>query len=516
MATSLTAGSAAADLGLFISPPTVTVGAYPESIAISPDGSRLFVVNSNPFLQPDRQASLAVIDTATRTVTQTVWLGTGYSAEQIAVVPDGSRAYVANASHLDEIDLATFSVHIIQLVPAGEMSGVAIAQDGKRAYVTDRQTNQLVTVNIDPQSGSFRNVIATAATTAQPYAVGVTPDGTRVYVGSGANVDVFETATNMRVAVIPLNIGGASGSRIPITPDGRRGYVALDSGKLAILDTDPLSATFNQRVDEIDVSSSILTDVRLGSLGTLVIIVATSPTTVAVVDANPSSPTFKSLLGSVQVERVGNGHVVHRGTADAFAYAINGGQDPGSVSVIQQEAFAGSFVLHRAGATTLFLDGNLPSNTTAKSIDSASVAFSGGNPWKEVGTWVADPSLTPGALRALGPLQVWLGLKNSDDQGTRFDVQAEVRKNSFVVATGLTRCVAGLTRNPNQAAQVTIAFNPFTETDFDGATDTLSVTVRTRIGTNPDNTKCPGHNNAAGLRLYFDSVDRQSQFSAAP
>jgi hypothetical protein len=40
--------------------------------------------------------------------------------------------------------------------------------------------------------------------------------------------------------------------------------------------------------------------------------------------------------------------------------------------------------------------------------------------------------------------------------------------------------------------------------------------MSTRIGTNPDDTKCgpPGHNNAVGLRLYYDSANRPSRFSA--
>jgi hypothetical protein len=42
--------------------------------------------------------------------------------------------------------------------------------------------------------------------------------------------------------------------------------------------------------------------------------------------------------------------------------------------------------------------------------------------------------------------------------------------------------------------------------------------VLTRIGTNPDGSKCSGpggsHNNAVGLRLYYDSPTRPSRFGA--
>jgi hypothetical protein len=35
--------------------------------------------------------------------------------------------------------------------------------------------------------------------------------------------------------------------------------------------------------------------------------------------------------------------------------------------------------------------------------------------------------------------------------------------------------------------------------------------VAARIGTNPNGTKCPGHNNATGLRLYYNAANRASR-----
>jgi RHS repeat-associated protein len=176
------------------------------------------------------------------------------------------------------------------------------------------------------------------------------------------------------------------------------------------------------------------------------------------------------------------------------------------------------FFLHGAGGTdnppALFLDTTAPTDTIRKLKDSTSITFAGGNPWKEVGTWPAHPALTVGTLSALSALHVWLGLKNSDDQGTTFDLQAELSKNGALVTSGVTRCLTGVTRNPNLAKEVTVAFAAFTGVAFNGTSDQLSLKLSTRIGTNPDGTKCPGHNNAVGLRLYFDAVDRQARFGA--
>ncbi|MGH6631571.1 MAG: hypothetical protein ACREB3_17720, partial [Burkholderiales bacterium] len=159
--------------------------------------------------------------------------------------------------------------------------------------------------------------------------------------------------------------------------------------------------------------------------------------------------------------------------------------------------------LHGTGATanppTLFLDATAPSATTAKSKDSTSINFSGGNPWKEVGTWPADPTLTAGTLSALSALHVWISLKNSDDTGTNFDLLAELYKNGVLLTSGLTRCITGVTRPAANAQEVTVAFGSFPPAGFNGTSETLSLKLSTRIGTNPDNTKCaPGHNNAVG------------------
>jgi hypothetical protein len=179
--------------------------------------------------------------------------------------------------------------------------------------------------------------------------------------------------------------------------------------------------------------------------------------------------------------------------------------------------------LHGVGTTanpaTLFLDDIAPTSATAKYKDSTSVNFAGGNPWATIGTWTAQPVLPTGSLAALSDVDAWVGLKNSDDIGTQFDLRAEVFKNGTVVASGVARCLTGITRNPALAKEVTVPFDPFSPVEFNGAMDTLTLTLSTRIGTNADGTKCAGpggsHNNAVGLRLYFDAASRASQFGAS-
>jgi hypothetical protein len=122
-------------------------------------------------------------------------------------------------------------------------------------------------------------------------------------------------------------------------------------------------------------------------------------------------------------------------------------------------------------------------------------------------------------LTALGDVRLWLGLMNSDDQGAHFDVRVELLKNGYRVASGLQRCVSGLTRNPKLAKGIRVAWDAFHPVAL-ALTDVLELKVSTRIGTNPDHTRCvprpaSAHSSARGLRLYYDAATRAAGFDAS-
>ena len=94
----------------------------------------------------------------------------------------------------------------------------------------------------------------------------------------------------------------------------------------------------------------------------------------------------------------------------------------------------------------------------------------------------------------------------------------ELLKNGDLVASGLQHCVSGLTRNPKLAKGIRIAWDAFHPVSL-ALTDVLALKVSTRIGTNPDHTRCvPGpasaHSSARGLRLYYDAASRSAGFDA--
>ena len=113
-----------------------------------------------------------------------------------------------------------------------------------------------------------------------------------------------------------------------------------------------------------------------------------------------------------------------------------------------------------------------------------------------------------GQLTELSPTNIWIGLKNSDDVGTRFDLKAEVYKNSTeLVSSGQLDNVWGGSSGFNNANLQTIPFNAFTPVDFpEGSTLNIKLYVRNAcIG--------PTHNSGTA-RLWYDDAAANSRFDA--
>src|ERR1700751_3460771 len=165
--------------------------------------------------------TVSVIDTTNNSVVATIPVGIFPSG--VAVTPDGTSVYVTNIfNSISVIDAATNSV--VEKIPSGQFpTGIAITPDGTRAYVvnqlvTNQGTNTVSVVDIMTNS-----IVATISVGLGPSQIAITPDGTRAYVPNQQDfiISVIDTATNTVVTTIPLS-GGAG---IAITPGGAPAYV---------------------------------------------------------------------------------------------------------------------------------------------------------------------------------------------------------------------------------------------------------------------------------------------------
>jgi DNA-binding beta-propeller fold protein YncE len=183
----------------------IPVGDHPVTMAMSADGKRILVGNSEQGSVHD--GSVTVIDTTTNTAGKP--LATGQvSAAGAAFSPDGQTAYIVNgdAGTLVPIDLATQTLGKPIMVgvvkqpsgPSADPLSVAITPDGKTAYV--------LTPSLDPQQNSRVTPVDTATgTVGKPIqvpgtagAIAVSPDGGTVYVGINQNgkMIMISTSTN--------------------------------------------------------------------------------------------------------------------------------------------------------------------------------------------------------------------------------------------------------------------------------------------------------------------------------
>jgi hypothetical protein len=114
-------------------------------------------------------------------------------------------------------------------------------------------------------------------------------------------------------------------------------------------------------------------------------------------------------------------------------------------------------------------------------------------------------TVNPRLLAAVGPANVWIGLKNSDDVGTKFDLQVEVFKDGAPVGSGQSYSVAGGSSGFNNAKLRTIPLTLTSSANCCGGT--LSVRVSVRVAADS------GHRSGTA-RLWFNDAQANSNFIA--
>jgi YVTN family beta-propeller protein len=154
-----------------------------RAVTVSHDGQRIYVGRDPSTVSIVRATDFAIVGE----------IPVGITPVDVALTPDASALYVVNtgSDNVSVIDLTTF-------VPTTLAVGtrpvhVAVSPDGTRAYVANLASSSLSAID----TGS-RTVVETIAIapwtpshlTARPSALGFSPDGTKLYVGDtvrGAN-----------------------------------------------------------------------------------------------------------------------------------------------------------------------------------------------------------------------------------------------------------------------------------------------------------------------------------------
>ena len=194
-------------------------GSYPSGLAFSPDGSTLYVSDST-------NVNVAVIDTATDTLVQTIDLPGGIPAA-LAVSPDGGSLIVTNTANFNAncisvIDTSTNTVSKVIYVGNGA-GGVAFNPNPGLPYAYVTNSNDSTVSVIDTQTMTVIGTFATGAGGDDTLGIAVSPDGLNVYLanydGGGddyGTVPVFQVATPVAKGWAQLQAGNGWGAGVAV------------------------------------------------------------------------------------------------------------------------------------------------------------------------------------------------------------------------------------------------------------------------------------------------------------
>lgn len=232
---------------------TIPVLDGPASVAVAPDGGRVWVGGSNGMV--------AVVDVASRTMLTSFSIGAPsptYSVDGLAIAPDGAKVYALWGS-LVVID-ATTNLVVNSIYAGNNPTGMALSADGARLVVGAQfgygSFGFYGTVAIvDTASESVASVVNVWGL---PMSIAITPDGSRAYVatpyswsdtGYGAGYLNSPWVTGIDLVTSTLSTGFSVGSPargLVVTPDGARVYVAVPGAggvKVASTTTNSVVAT---------------------------------------------------------------------------------------------------------------------------------------------------------------------------------------------------------------------------------------------------------------------------------
>lgn len=161
----------------------------------------------------------------------------GQTTQLTIEVECGYFVYVGNIGSDDLTILQTATHEVVETLPIGNVSDdVKATPDGALIYFTQAKSPPPPRDTVGVLSTETREVVAQPLVHNGPWALGMAPDGSEVYVVhlTSGDLSVIEVATQAEVARVPLG-AGASPTDIAVSPDGTRGYASLQGGDRVVV-----------------------------------------------------------------------------------------------------------------------------------------------------------------------------------------------------------------------------------------------------------------------------------------
>ncbi len=199
-------------------------------LAADPERNRVYagLARQSAYYQYDA-GLLGVIDTMTNAAIHTIDLGA--SPDTITVSPDGSMMYTTHYDHrfVSAVDLDAYSVTPIAL--GDNPLGVSLTPDGLQAYVANRCSLSVIDTVV--------NEAAQIAVGDLPRCVRISPDGKGAYVSNFGDGSVSVIDTIGQCVTDTIDVGGHP-EALAVSPDGHRLYVGdYWSGTVTVFSVQP-------------------------------------------------------------------------------------------------------------------------------------------------------------------------------------------------------------------------------------------------------------------------------------
>ncbi|MDR6971070.1 cell wall-binding repeat-containing protein [Leifsonia shinshuensis] len=211
------------------------------TVRVAPDGRTAWALTSTSIPDTTQEISTLVgVDLVQQKVTTTIDLGTGtVIGADIAFAPDSSKVYVP------EFDTAGAVGRLAVIdIASGQLTSTAPLQTQPRAAVITQDGASLFLLNrpgVDRSSATLEKVdLATGTSTVISlpgsqnlfHPIGISPDGSSVYVGMTQAVDRLQVSDST-VTSISLHTDATS---IGFVPGGARVLVSENNRELAVID----------------------------------------------------------------------------------------------------------------------------------------------------------------------------------------------------------------------------------------------------------------------------------------
>jgi len=169
------------------------------------------------------------------TVCETIQIGN--EIRDIALTPDGHFAYVASRNNSKVSVISTSNDNLIEQIDVGNgPHGLAVSPAGDFVYVVNTFAGTMTVIRTSDNT-VVGNPIDIGPSSENPYDVAFTPNGDYAYVAVNVGkLLVVDTLTNMVTQTIPLYQSGAH--RPIVSPDGNFVYVGnVESGTVSVIQT---------------------------------------------------------------------------------------------------------------------------------------------------------------------------------------------------------------------------------------------------------------------------------------